>query len=190
MFKWKASLVSHPRVLFRLGFSTTGDTFLVCIYPSPLGGQLPSQSPCLRGLSWAVLFDSSEVLDRWPVFWVMSEDGLSLTPVLSFLEQSPFPTDREWAAGWGRFTWGNPHACLWGGTEELCPLQSWPGPGTWGSVSTLKELTASLRWQTTRPDELETRIHTFSLCAWASSCSSSFLLSLGCCNDLLAGPQI
>ena len=80
----------------------------------------------------------------------------------------------------------HPHVCLWGGNEELCPLQSWPGPGTWGSISTLKEL----RWQTIPSDELETRIHLFSLCVWPPSCSSSFLLSLGCCNDLLAGPQI
>jgi hypothetical protein len=36
-------------------------------------------------------FDSPEVSIWWTVFWVMSEDGLPLTPILSFLELCAFP---------------------------------------------------------------------------------------------------
>lgn len=87
MCERKASLVSHSHVLFRLAFPSPGDTFSVCIYPSPLEGQFLCRTPCpswvLRDLCWLVLFDSPEVLGRRPAFSVMSEAGLPLAPILS-----------------------------------------------------------------------------------------------------------
>ena len=58
MFNRKASFVSHPHVLFRLRFSTNGDTFSVCIYSRAslvaqwLRIRLPVQGTRVRALIW------------------------------------------------------------------------------------------------------------------------------------------
>ena len=65
--------------------------FILLYWEVSFSGRPPRAGGFSEASAGLFILDKPEVLGRWPVFWVTSEDGAPLTPILSFLEQSALP---------------------------------------------------------------------------------------------------